>query len=79
MEIDLNEPTRPQIAALLGSTSRWIGELRANGEMPADGATMQENVEAWVARHMPKFGDDGSEKLDKEQEQARLAKEQAAF
>ncbi|HLZ78821.1 MAG TPA: terminase [Sphingomonas sp.] len=77
MEIDINEPTRPQIAAVLGITSRWVGELRAKGEMPADGASMQENIEAWVARHLPKSGEDGDERLDKEQEQARLAKEQA--
>lgn len=77
MEIDLNEPTRTQIASVLGITSRWVGELRAKGEMPADGATMIENVEAWVARHMPRRGDDDPELLDKEHEQARLAKENA--
>jgi hypothetical protein len=34
----------------------------------ADGATMQENIEAWVQRQMPKFGGDGDklDKLDKE-------------
>lgn len=75
MEIDLEAPTRPQIAAVLGCSSRWIGELRSKGEMPSDGASMTENIEAWVARHLPAAGDAGS--LDKEQEQARLAKEQA--
>ena len=75
MEIDLESPTRPQIAAVLGCSSRWIGELRAKGEMPVDGAPMSENIEAWVARHLPSGGADGD--LDKEQQQARLAKEQA--
>lgn len=76
MEIDLDEPTRDQIAAVVGCSTRWIGELRAKGEMPADGATMAENIEMWVARHLPKPGE-GGDQLDKEREQARLARENA--
>ncbi|WP_300115202.1 hypothetical protein [Sphingobium sp.] len=42
-------PSRPQLAALFGCSSRWIGELRAQGTLPPDGATLAENVAAWVA------------------------------
>lgn len=77
MEIDLKSPTRPQIAAVLGITTRWLGELRAKEEMPADGASMLENIEAWVARNQPKRDASSPEQLDRDQQQARLAKEQA--
>jgi hypothetical protein len=76
MEIDLEEPSRPQLAAVFQVSSRWIGELRSQGKMPADGASLLENIEAWAAI---KYGGAAAdpEALDKEQEQARLAKEQA--
>lgn len=74
MDIDLNEPTRPHLAALFGCSSRWIGELRSKGDLPADGASWAENLEAYVnikvGRHDPDM-------LDLEAERARLAKEQA--
>ena len=74
MEIDLAEPTRPQLAALLGCSSRWIGELRSKGELPDDGASWAENLEMWIARLTPSGPTDG---LDLDRERARLAKEQA--
>jgi phage terminase Nu1 subunit (DNA packaging protein) len=75
-QIDLDEPTRPQLAALFGCSSRWIGELRSKGDLPADGASLIENIEAWA---QTKYGVDDvdPDSLDKEQQQARLAKEQA--
>ncbi len=76
-QIDLDEPTRPQLAALFGCSSRWIGELRSKGDLPADGASLIENIEAWA---QTKYGIDENvdpDSLDKEQQQARLAKEQA--
>lgn len=75
-QIDLEEPTRPQLAALFGCSSRWIGELRSKGDLPADGASLLENIEAWAQN---KYGvaDADPDALDKEQQQARLAKEQA--
>ena len=75
MEIDLEEPTRAQIGAVLGVSSRWIGELRSKGVMPADGASLLENVEAWAAE---KYGIEGAQDaLDLDAESARLKKEQA--
>lgn len=74
MEINLDEPTRPQLAALLGCSSRWIGELRSNGDMPADGATWAENLEAWIELQTGESASAGK-KLD--QERARLVAEQA--
>lgn len=75
MEIDLEEPTRAMIGAVLGVSSRWIGELRSKGEMPADGATLLENIEAWAAN---KYGIEGAQDaLDLDAESARLKKEQA--
>ncbi|TXC71247.1 terminase [Sphingomonas ginsenosidivorax] len=75
-QIDLDEPTRPQLAALFGCSSRWIGELRSKGDLPADGSSLLENIEAWA---QTKYGVDDvdPDSLDKEQQQARLAKEQA--
>jgi Phage DNA packaging protein, Nu1 subunit of terminase len=74
MDIDLNEPTRPQLASLFGCSSRWIGELRAKGDLPADGASWAENLEAYVGI---KVGRHDPDSLDLETERARLAKEQA--
>jgi phage terminase Nu1 subunit (DNA packaging protein) len=75
MEIDLEEPTRTQIGAVLGVSSRWIGELRAKGIMPADGASMLENIEAYAAQ---KYGIEGAQDgFDLDAESARLKKEQA--
>lgn len=74
MEIDLNEPSRPQIAALLGISSRWVGELRAKGDLPADGASWLENLEAWV---LLKSGGENGDALRLDLERARLVREQA--
>ncbi len=75
MEIDLEEPTRPQIAAILGISSRWVGELRSRGDLPADGASLIENLEMWA---QSKYGIDGAQgEHDLEAERARLAFEQA--
>ncbi|WP_300115169.1 terminase [Sphingobium sp.] len=74
MDIDLNEPTRPQLAALFGCSSRWIGELRSKGDLPADGASWAENLEAYVNIKVGRYDPD---MLDLEAERARLAKEQA--
>jgi hypothetical protein len=75
VEIDLNEPTRPQIAAVLGISSRWVGELRSRGDLPADGASLLENIEMWAAS---KYGIEGAQgDHDLEAERARLAFEQA--
>ncbi len=75
MEIDLEEPTRPQIAAVLGISSRWVGELRSRGDLPQDGVSLLENIEAWA---QGKYGIEGAQDdLDLEAERARLAKEQA--
>lgn len=74
MDIDLNEPTRPHLAALFGCSSRWIGELRSKGDLPADGASWAENLESYVNI---KIGRHDPDSLDLESERARLAKEQA--
>jgi len=75
MEIALQEPTRPQLAALLGCSTRWIGELRSKGDLPADGATWEEHLEAWIA--LKGGGQVDPDSLDLEAERARLAHEQA--
>lgn len=75
MEIDLNEPSRPQLAALFGCSSRWIGELRSKGDLPADGASWVENLEAWILMKLPADGDGDDLNLD--MQRARFAKEQA--
>ncbi|MCP3732035.1 terminase [Sphingomonas sp. MG17] len=75
MEIDIDEPTRPQLAAVFGVSSRWIGELRAQGDLPKDGASLLENIEAWA---QAKYGVEGAQgDIDFDTERARLTKEQA--
>jgi phage terminase Nu1 subunit (DNA packaging protein) len=75
VEIDLDEPTRPQLAAIFGVSSRWIGELRSKGDLPPDGASLMENLEAWA---QAKYGIEGAQdELDLDAESARLKKEQA--
>jgi phage terminase Nu1 subunit (DNA packaging protein) len=76
MEIDLAEPTRPQLAEVFGCSSRWIGELRAKGAMPVDGASLLENIEAWA---LYKYGRDpqSGDGISLDAERARLAREQA--
>lgn len=75
MEIDLHEPTRTQIAAVLGLSERWVGELRARGTLPAEGATLAENIEAFYANKFEAAG--GCSDLDLDAERARLTKAQA--
>lgn len=60
---------------MFGCSSRWIGELRAKGDLPADGASLMENIEAWA---QAKYGIEGVEdSLSLDAESARLKKEQA--
>jgi phage terminase Nu1 subunit (DNA packaging protein) len=56
----------------------WVRDRMQAGELPRPGATAKEYVEAFVAYRVRKYeiaDEDGT--LNKEQEQARLAKEQA--
>lgn len=50
MDLAAYKPTLSEVAGLVGKSSRWIAELRANGALPPDGATLGEFVEAW-AKH----------------------------
>lgn len=50
MDLAGYRPTLSEVAALIGKSSRWVSELRANGALPADGATLKEFTEAW-AKH----------------------------
>lgn len=57
-EFGAHQPTRPQLAGAFGISSRWIGELRAQGILPADGATLAENIAAWVQYQIGRAGND---------------------
>lgn len=48
MDLAGYKPTLGEVAGLVGKSSRWIAELRANGKLPADGATLREFLDAWV-------------------------------
>lgn len=50
MDLAGYKPTLSEVAALVGTSSRWVSELRANSALPGDGATLKEFVEAW-AKH----------------------------
>lgn len=76
MEIDLEEPTRPQLAALFGKSVKWVGDHRASGKLPVDGASWAENREAWIELLTGGVDQPGG-KLRYDSEKARLTKEQA--
>lgn len=43
------KPTLGQFASVIGTSPRWVSELRSRGVMPANGATLAEYVQAWGA------------------------------
>ena len=49
MDLAGYRPTLGEVAALFDKSSRWISDLRAKGEMPADGATLAEFVAASIS------------------------------
>lgn len=78
MSIDTVTLTRADVAWLVGMSDSWVRDRMQAGDLPRPGATAEEYVEAFVAYRVRKFEqaeEDGT--LNKEQEQARLAKEQA--
>ena len=78
MSIDTVTLTRADVAWLVGMSDSWVRDRMQAGDLPRPGATAEEYVEAYVAYRVRKFeiaDEDGT--LNKEQEQARLAKEQA--
>jgi len=79
LAIDGEMLTRADVAWLVGMSDSWVRDRMQAGDMPRPGATAEEYVEAFVAYRLRKYeGDERDpERLDKEQEQARLAREQA--
>jgi phage terminase Nu1 subunit (DNA packaging protein) len=78
LPIDTVTLTRADVAWLTGMSDSWVRDRMQAGDLPRPGATADEYVEAFVAYRVRKFeiaDEDGT--LNKEQEQARLAKEQA--
>lgn len=71
MNLGEYKPTRAELAGVLGKSERWLGELRSRGELPADGATLKENIEAWVKYHSA----EGYE-AELQKERSLLAREQ---
>lgn len=70
--------TRADVAWLVGMSDSWVRDRMQAGDMPRPGATAEEYVEAFVAIRTRKYEQEqAAGTLDKEQEQARLAKEQA--
>lgn len=51
MDLAGYKPTLSEVAALVGKSSRWVAELRANGKLPPDGATLREFLEAWFEQN----------------------------
>lgn len=49
MDLAGYRPTLGEVAALLGKSSRWISDLRAKGDMPEDGATLKDFLDAWLS------------------------------
>lgn len=43
------KPTLAQFAAVIGTSARWVSELRSRGIMPGNGASLAEYVQAWGA------------------------------
>ena len=78
MSIDDVTLTRADVAWLVRMSDSWVRDRMQAGDLPRPGLTAEEYVEAFVAYRVRKYeiaDEDGT--LNKEQEQARLAKEQA--
>ena len=75
MDLAGYRPTLNEVAALFGKSSRWISDLRASGEMPADGATVADFVAAWGSYCGARAGGAGGKSID--MHKARLAAEKA--
>lgn len=75
MDLAGYRPTLTEVAALFGKSSRWISDLRASGEMPADGASLADFVAAWGSYCGAKAGGAGGKSID--MHKARLAAEKA--
>ncbi len=79
MGIDDVTLTRADVAWLVGMSDSWVRDRMQAGDLPRPGGTAEEYVEAFVSYRTRKYEQAAAEGhgLDKEQEQARLAKEQA--
>jgi phage terminase Nu1 subunit (DNA packaging protein) len=83
LTIDTETLTRADVAWLVGMSDSWVRDRMQAGELPRPGTTAEEYVEAFVSYRLRKLEqviadlNEGGGMLDKEQEQARLAKEQA--
>ncbi|USI71625.1 hypothetical protein [Sphingomonas morindae] len=75
MDLAGYRPTLNEVAALFGKSSRWISDLRASGEMPADGASLADFVAAWGSYCGARAGGAGGKSIDLHK--ARLAAEKA--
>lgn len=75
MDLAGYRPTLNEVAGLFGKSSRWISDLRAKGEMPADGATLGEFVAAIASYSAGQAGGIGAKGIDKHK--ARLASARA--
>lgn len=49
MDLAGYRPTLAEVAGLFGKSGRWLSELRAKGELPEDGASLQDFIAAWVS------------------------------
>ncbi|MCW2406171.1 hypothetical protein M2336_002800 [Sphingobium sp. B1D7B] len=65
-------PTLNEVAKLVGKSSRWIANLRAEGELPGDGATLTEWVQAWTSYQVG-----AGKPKEKEVNEARILRAQA--
>lgn len=79
MSIDTVALTRADVAWLVGMSDSWCRDRMQAGDLPRPGSTAEEYVEAFVSYRLRKYeqAPEGDDLLNKEQEQARLAKEQA--
>ncbi|WP_267395555.1 MULTISPECIES: terminase [unclassified Sphingomonas] len=78
LSIDAVTLTRADVAWLVGMSDSWVRDRMQAGDLPRPGSTAEEYVEAFVAYRVRKFeAAEADGTLNKEQEQARLAKEQA--
>jgi phage terminase Nu1 subunit (DNA packaging protein) len=79
LSIDTVALTRADVAWLVGMSDSWVRDRMQAGDLPRPGEAADEYVEAFVAYRLRKYEQipDGDDLLNREQEQARLAKEQA--
>lgn len=74
MKLEEYRPTLNELGKLVGKSSRWLAELRAQGDLPGDGASLADFVKAWTS-----YQAGAGKPKEKELNEARILRAQATI